>query len=270
MTNPCHSARGFEQARTRSPCMRGISKRPTIECSRLNRAFWPLSKLWSSTEPRSWRSRDRCKSDGTIWSSSTDKLQLKPRTDPRPFSCKSSSQMESTNTCPRRQRTASRKPQISMRRNAKQRQRQRSRPHARRKKRWSWTSLEALRTEKSQRLTLLLRRESTKFCRHKLEATRRDWQSCGRKWPEISARRFPRRDRNKGSANRRRTSEISIVTINGNFWTTHAEWMAQVGPRHLVLGQEHRLEAGRCDEEAAPSSNGRAGDAASRQRSATR
>ena len=41
------------------------------------------------------------------------------------------------------------------------------------------------------------------------------------------------------------------MTINGNFWTTHAEWMAQVGPRHLVLGQEHRLEAGRCDEEAA-------------------
>ena len=32
---------------------------------------------------------------------------------------------------------------------------------------------------------------------------------------------------------------------------THAEWMAQVGPRHLVLGQEHRLEAGRCDEDAA-------------------
>ena len=31
----------------------------------------------------------------------------------------------------------------------------------------------------------------------------------------------------------------------------HTEWMAQVGPRHLVLGQEHRLEAGRCDEEAA-------------------
>ena len=35
------------------------------------------------------------------------------------------------------------------------------------------------------------------------------------------------------------------MTINGNFWTT-----AQVGPRHLVLGQEHRLEAGRCEEEA--------------------
>ena len=100
VTNPCLSARGFEQARTRSPCTRGISKRPTIECSRLNRAFWPLSKLWSSTEPRLWRSRGRCKSDGTIWSSSTDKLQLKPRTDPRPLSCKSSSQMESTNTCP--------------------------------------------------------------------------------------------------------------------------------------------------------------------------
>ena len=39
--------------------------------------------------------------------------------------------------------------------------------------------------------------------------------------------------------------------MNGNFWTTHAEWMAQVGPRHLVLEQEHRLEAGSCDEEAA-------------------
>ena len=41
------------------------------------------------------------------------------------------------------------------------------------------------------------------------------------------------------------------MTINGSFWTTHAEWTAQVGPRHLALGQEHRLEAGRCDEEAA-------------------
>ena len=62
--------------------------------------------------------------------------------------------------------------------------------------------------------------------------------------------RCRRRDRNRGSTGRRRTAEISIVTINGNFWTTHAEWMAQVGPRHLVLGQEHRLEAGRCEEEA--------------------
>ena len=41
------------------------------------------------------------------------------------------------------------------------------------------------------------------------------------------------------------------MTINGNFWTTHAEWMAHVGPRHLVQGQEHGLEAGRCDEDAA-------------------
>ena len=53
----------------------------------------------------------------------------------------------------------------------------------------------------------------------------------------------PKKKRRKGSASRRRTAEISIVTINGNFWTTHTEWMAQVGPRHL--------EAGRCDEEAA-------------------
>ena len=35
-----------------------------------------------------------------------------------------------------------------------------------------------------------------------------------------SAHRCQRRDRSKGSAGRRRT-EISIVTINGNFWTTH-------------------------------------------------
>ena len=54
----------------------------------------------------------------------SDKLQLKLRTDPRPLSCKSWSQMESTSTCPRRQRTASRKLQISMRRNVKQRQQQ--------------------------------------------------------------------------------------------------------------------------------------------------
>ena len=36
-------------------------------------------------------------------------------------------------------------------------------------------------------------------------------------------------------------------------------------PRHLVLGQEHRLQAGRCDEKP-PSSNDRAGDAASHRR----
>ena len=47
-----------------------------------------------------------------------------------------------------------------------------------------------------------------------------------------------------GSTGRRLAAEISI-----DFWTTHAEWMAQEEPRHLVLGQEHRLEAGRCEEE---------------------
>ena len=28
------------------------------------------------------------------------------------------------------------------------------------------------------------------------------------------------------------------MTLNGNFWTTHAEWMAQVGPRHLELERQ--------------------------------
>ena len=57
-----------------------------------------------------------------------------------------------------------------------------------------------------------------------------------------------------GSAARRRKTgkiEISIVTVNANFWTTHRELMAREGPQHLVLGQEHRLEAARCDEESA-------------------
>ena len=200
-----------------------------LECSRLNRAFWPLSRAWNSTEPRSWRSRSRCKNDGITCSSFTDKLQLKLRTDPRPLTCKSWSQMESTSTCSRRQRTASRKLQISMRRNAKQRQQQRTRPHVRRRKRWSWTSLETSMTGRTQRLTPLPRHESTKSCRLKPEATQRGWQSCGRRWPGILARQFLRRGRSKGSASRRRASEISIVTINGNFWTTHAEWMRRWG-----------------------------------------
>ena len=51
------------------------------------------------------------------------------------------------------------------------------------------------------------------------------------------------------SAARRRKAVFSIVTVNANFWTTHREWMAREGPQHLVLGQEHRLEAARCDEE---------------------
>ena len=57
VTNPCPSARGSEQARTRSPCMRETSKRPTIECKRPSRASWLLSKAWNSTEPRLWRSQ---------------------------------------------------------------------------------------------------------------------------------------------------------------------------------------------------------------------
>ena len=66
----------------------------------------------------------------------------------------------------------------------------------------------------------------------------------------VSAYWCRKRNRSRCSSGRNRAAEISIVTINGNFWTAHAEWMAQVGPQRLVLGQEHRLEAGRCEEEA--------------------
>ena len=76
------------------------------------------------------------------------------------------------------------------------------------------------------------------------------WQYFRHKWPETSAHQCRRRSRSKVSINRRRVAEISIVTVNGNFWTTRREWMVHVGPRHLVLGQEHPLEAGRCEEEA--------------------
>ena len=38
------------------------------------------------------------------------------------------------------------------------------------------------------------------------------------------------------------------MTVNGNGPTKHREWVAHIGPRHLVLGQKHRLEAGRCEE----------------------
>ena len=53
-----------------------------------------------------------------------------------------------------------------------------------------------------------------------------------------------------GSTTRRRKAEVSIAAVSANFWTMHREWMAHVGPRQLVLGQEHRLEASRCEEEA--------------------
>ena len=103
----------------------------------------------------------------------------------RPLSCKSWYQMESPSTCPRRQRTASRKLQTSMRKNAKRRQQQKRRPHAQRKKRWSLTSSETSITGRILRLTPLPRHESrrvsTRYCRHKPEATQRDWQSCGRR-----------------------------------------------------------------------------------------
>ena len=63
--------------------------------------------------------------------------------------------------------------------------------------------------------------------------------------------RCQRRNRSTGSATRRRKAEVSIATVNANFWTMHRECMVHVGPLHLVLGQEHRLEASRCDGETA-------------------
>ena len=77
----------------------------------------------------------------------------------------------------------------------------------------------------------------------------RGWQSYEHRWREISSLRCPRRGRSTGSAACRRKAEISIVTVDANFWTTHREWMAREGPQHLVLGQEHRLEAARCNDE---------------------
>ena len=89
----------------------------------------------------------------------------------------------------------------------------------------------------------------TSFCRLKRGVSLRSWRSCGLRWRGTSSPRCPRRDRSTGSAVCRRKAEISIVTVNANFWTTHREWMAREGPQHLVLGQEHRLEAARCDDE---------------------
>ena len=61
------------------------------------------------------------------------------------------------------------------------------------------------------------------------KVTQTGWQRCGHKRPETSAHQC-RRSRSKGSTDCRRAARISIVTINGNFWTTHAEWMAQMAP----------------------------------------
>ena len=111
-------------------------------------------------------------------------------------------------------------------------------------------SLEAwtIRMTPSQRN--VSKRTSTSLCRPRHGATRTSWQSCERKWRGISAPMCQSRIRSEGGAANGRRAEISIVTVNANFWTTRREWTAHVGPRHLVLGQEHRLEAGRCDEEA--------------------
>ena len=79
-------------------------------------------------------------------------------------------------------------------------------------------------------------------CKLKREVNPRNWRSYELKWREISSLLCPR-DRSVGSAARRRKAEISIVTVNANFWSTHREWTAREGPQHLVLGQEHRLEA---------------------------
>ena len=77
VTSPCSSARGFEQARTRSPCMKETSKRPTIVWKRLSKASWLPRRAWTRTEPRLKTSRRRCRRDGTSCNIYTDKLQPK-------------------------------------------------------------------------------------------------------------------------------------------------------------------------------------------------
>ena len=122
--------------------------------------------------------------------------------------------------------------------------------HGQRKKGWRSMNSEAWMT----RMTLPPKHGSkpalTSCCRPKPGVTQTGWQYCGHKWPETSAHQCRKRSRSKGGMNPRRAAEISIVTGNGNFWTTHREWMAHVEPRHIVLGQEHPLEAGRCEEQA--------------------
>ena len=254
VTNPCPSARGLEQARTGSPCMRETLKRPTIVCRRPSRASWLPRRAWSSSEPRLKTSRRHHRSDGSTWNSDTDKLQPKCPTEPRPRSWKSCSHTESPSTCSKRRRTASRELQTSMRKSSRPRRQQKRQPRDQRQRRWRSMSSEALMTRMTPHLTPPPRHESkrasTSCYRLKPEVTPREWHFCGHTWPGTSAHLCPRRNRSKGSTGRRRAAQISIVTNSGNFWTTHAEWVAQVAPRHLVMGQEHRLEAGRCEEEA--------------------
>ena len=129
VTNPCPSARGFGQARI-----------PTIECRRLSRALWPLSSsleqhrakvvnIERSLQERRNHLEQLHRQPAAEASHGAEATQLQIL-----------SQMESPSTCPRRQRTASRKLQTSMRKNAKRRQQQERQPHVRRKRRCSLTS----------------------------------------------------------------------------------------------------------------------------------
>ena len=186
VTSPCSSARGFEQARTRSPCMRETSKRPTIVCRRLSRASWLLRRAWSNTGALLKTSRRRCRSDGTTWNSYIDKLQPKRPTEPRPHSWKACSQTDSQSTCPKRRRAAD-------------------------------------LCEEERKAEAAAKEAAARPTKEAMELD---------EFGSLDDQDDPTPD------------QISVVTTIVNFWTTHA------GPRHLVLGQEHRLEAGRCEEEA--------------------
>ena len=171
-------------------------------------------ELWNSTEQRSETSRGRCRSDGTTWSSCTDKPQPKRPTELRPHSCRSCSQTESPSTCPRRRRTASKELQTSMRKSARRRQQQKRQLRDQEKRRSSLVSLDGGLDDQEDPTPDPLprhgfRRASTSCCRLKPEVTQKDWQSCGHRWPGTSAHRCQRRNRSKGSAGRRRTPEIS-------------------------------------------------------------
>ena len=94
--------------------------------------------------------------------------------------------------------TASKGLRTSVRKSERRRQQQKRRPHVRRKRRWSLMSSGISMTGRIPRLTPLPRHESrrasTSYCTLKPEATQRDWQSHGRRWPGTSARRSPKRD----------------------------------------------------------------------------
>ena len=229
VTNPCPSARGFEQARTRSPCMRETSKRPTIECRRPSRAQ-SLEQHRAKVEDieRALQERRNNLEQLSHGAEATQLQIMFPDGITKHLPQEAKGSLKKAADLYEEQRKAVAAAKEAAARPAK----------------------EAMELDEFGGLDDQEDPAPDPSAEARIQASIDELlQAQTRGDPERLAVLRAQMARDLTSQVPKKRPK-QIVTINGNFWTTHAE-LAHVGPRHLVLGQEHRLEAGRCDEEAA-------------------